>query len=112
MKKREAGLNLRVSIPPTLFQPKSLRFFQAIGLLFIDIADILFHLVHAFEVFLPAEFLDRVVNLFAAVGAFTAGKGQAGGKDKNQEPGFEGLFYPCHGVSPCYVRVMSSEFRG
>ena len=64
------------------FQPKLLYLFQAICLLFIDIVDILFHLFHAFEALLPAQFPDRVVHLFTAVGAFTAGKDQAGEKDK------------------------------
>ena len=36
------------------FQPKLLDLFQAIGLLFVDIFDILFHLIHAFEALLPA----------------------------------------------------------
>lgn len=85
-------------MPPALFQPKSFYLFQAIGLLFINIVDILFHLIHAFEAFLPAEFLDRVVYLFTAVAAFAAGKDQAGEKDKEQGPGFVGLFYPCHDV--------------
>ena len=74
---------------------KSVYLFHAIGLLFINIVNILFHLIRAFEVFLPAEFLDRVFYLFTAVSAFAAGNDQAGEKDKEQGPGFEGLFYPC-----------------
>ena len=60
---------------------KSVYLFHAIGLLFINIVDILFHLIHAFEFFLPAEFLDRVVYLFTTVAAFAAGKNQTGDKD-------------------------------
>ena len=69
-------------MPPVFFQPKSFCLFQTVGLLFFNIVDILFHLLHAFEAFLPAEFLDRVIHLFTAVGAFAAGKDQAGEKDE------------------------------
>ncbi len=75
-------MKLRVSIPTSHFQPKSLRLFQPTGLLLIDVTDIFFHLAHAFEAILPAKFLDRVIRLFTAVGTFTTGKGQAGEKAK------------------------------
>ena len=105
-------------MPPALCRPKSFYLFQAIGLLFINIVDILFHLIHAFEAFLPAEFLDRVVYLFTAVAAFAAGKEQASEKDKEQDNVFTPEVFQGHLVAVlirqggCRCSLAFLNFRG
>ena len=97
---KKTHVETALSMLPAFFHPKSLQILQVIGLPLIDIADIFFHLLHAFKVFLPAQLPDRVVHHFTAVGSFTTDKEQAGEKDKEQGPDFEGLFHPFHIIFP------------